>query len=68
MPIAFESLGPVNRSGLKFIAKVRRRISAISSESLETSHPLQCLSICTKHYKGVPFSDTFVDCNSDEDR
>ena len=68
VPIAFESLGPINRSGFEFITEVGRRMSAISGEPLETKHLFQRLSICTQRYNAVAFRGTFVDQNGDEDR
>ena len=66
VPIAFESLGPINRSGFDFIAEVGRRISAISGEPLEKNHLFQRLSICTQRYNAVAFRGTFLDFSGDE--
>src|SRR6218665_2508688 len=66
VPIAIESLGPINQSGFDFISEVGRRISAISGDPLENNHLFQRLSICTQQFNAVAFRGAFEDFSGDE--
>ena len=68
VPIAIESLGPINHTGLEFLAELGRRMTAISGDQFETTHLFQRLSICTQRYNAVAFRGTFSQSIGDEDR
>jgi len=68
VPIAFETLGPINRSGLEFLTELGRRLTAVTGDPLETTHLFQRLSICTQRYNAVAFRGTFAQLTRDEDR
>jgi len=53
VPIAVESLGPINCSGFNFISETGCHISIIYQ--LEKSHLFQRISICTQQFNAVAF-------------
>jgi len=58
-PVAFETFGPINSSGLQFLAELGRRISSVSGDSRETSFLFQRLSVCVQRFNAVAFSLSF---------
>jgi len=58
-PIAFETMGPINSSGLQFLTELGRRISAVSGDKRETSFLFQRLSICIQRFNAVALSLSF---------
>ena len=46
VPIAFETLWPVNAEGAEFLSELGRRISSVSGYQRERNFLLQRLSIC----------------------
>ena len=67
VPIALESLGPINRSGREFISELGRRVTAATGDPLETTYLFQRLSICTQRYNAIAFRGTFMHNTGDED-
>src|SRR6218665_1233564 len=61
VPIAFETLGPVNAEGAEFLAELGRRISSVSGDQLETNFLLQRFSICVQRHNAIAFRGTFQD-------
>src|SRR6218665_4029373 len=59
VPIAFETLGPVNAEGAEFLSKLGRRISSVSGDQRETNFLLQRLSICMQRHNAIAFRGTF---------
>jgi hypothetical protein len=58
-PVAFETLGPINTSGLQFLTELGRRISFVSGDARETSFLFQRLSICIQRFNAIAFSLSF---------
>ena len=58
-PIAFETVGPINSSGLLFLTELRRRISLTSGNKRETSFLFQRLSVCIQRFNSVALSLSF---------
>ena len=58
-PLAFETMGPINSSGLQFLTELGRRISAVSGDKRETSFLFQRVSICIQRFNAVAFSLAF---------
>ena len=58
VPVAFETLGPVNAEGAEFLSELGRRISAVSGE---TKFLFQRLSICVQRHNAIAFRGTFPD-------
>src|SRR6218665_3439403 len=61
VPIAFETLWPVNGEGAEFLSELGRRISSVSGDQRETNFLLQHLSICVQHHNAIAFRGTFQD-------
>lgn len=61
VPIAFETLGPVNAEGAEFLSELGRRISSVSGDQRETNFLLQRLSICVQRHNAIAFRGTFQD-------
>ena len=67
VPIALESLGPINMAGREFITELGRRVSIATGDPLETAHLFQRLSICTQRYNAIAFRGTFMHNTGDKD-
>src|SRR6218665_2930306 len=61
VPIAFETLGPVNAEGAEFLSELGCHISSVSGDQHETNFLLQRLSICVKRHNAIAFRGTFQD-------
>src|SRR6218665_3719853 len=61
LPIAFETLGPVNAEGTEFLLELGRHISSVSGDQRETNFLMQRLSICVQRHNAIAFSGTFQD-------
>lgn len=61
VPIALETLGPINEEGTEFLTELGRRLTVASGDPLETRHLYQRLSICTQRYNAVAFRGTFAE-------
>ena len=61
VPIAFETLGPVNAEGVEFLSELGRCISSVSGDQRETNFFLQRLSICVQCHNAIGFRGTFQD-------
>src|SRR6218665_1402028 len=59
VPVAIESLGPVNRTGREFLMELGRRMTTIFCDPRETAHLFQRLSICSKRFHAIAFRGTF---------
>jgi hypothetical protein len=60
VPLAFETLGPINESGLDFIIDLGSRLSQMSGESRETCYLFQRLSISIQRFNAVAFRGSFI--------
>ena len=61
VPIAFETLGPVNAEDAEFLSELGRCISFVSGDQRETNFLLQRLSICVQRHNAIAFRGTFQD-------
>jgi hypothetical protein len=59
IPIAFETLGPVNSSGIDFINSIASRIRASSGDMREGKFLWQRLSMAVQRYNAVCLLGTF---------
>ena len=59
VPIAIETLGPMNATGMELIRCLGRRISAVTGEKRETVFLRQRLSISLQRFNAVCFRGTF---------
>ena len=60
VPLAIETLGPVNSSALSFLSQLGRRLAAASGDPRETSFLFQRLSMTVQRFNCVAFHDSFV--------
>ena len=60
VPIAFETLGPLNKEGADLISQLGKRLSTITGDKREASFLRQRLSICLQRYNAVCFKGTFA--------
>src|SRR6218665_3273081 len=60
VPIAFETLGPVNAQDEEFLSELGRRISSVSGYQRERNFLLQRLSICVQHHNFIHSLQAFI--------
>ena len=60
MPLAFETLGPINVKGNEFLQELDRRLAAISDDNRQTSILFQRISITLQRFNSITFADTFL--------
>ena len=66
-PLAFETLGPINTSGIAFISELGRRIRLISGDPRESSFLFQRLSLAVQRFNSIAFRGTFATlCETDD--
>ena len=58
-PIAIETLGPICLVGAEFISDIGRRITAVTSDTRESTFLFQRLSVAVQRYNAVCIADTF---------
>jgi hypothetical protein len=59
IPLALETLGPINSAGLNFISDMGRHLTSATGEQRETSYLFQRLSITIQRFNAVAFSGSF---------
>jgi hypothetical protein len=68
IPLAFETMGPINTKGITFFNELGRRLAACSGDSRETSYLYQRLSIAIQRFNGICFHGSFSQqADSDSD-
>jgi Reverse transcriptase (RNA-dependent DNA polymerase) len=60
IPLAFETLGPINAKGITFFNELGRRLAACSGDSRETAFLYQRLSIAIQRFNGICFHGSFT--------
>ena len=60
IPVACETMGPLNSKALSFLALLGRRISAVSGDSRESSFLFQRISVAVQRFNCVCFRGSFV--------
>ena len=68
VPVALETLGPLNREGLDFISEMGRRLTKISGDTRETGFILQRLSVTVQRFNAVAFQGTMSRLPGAEER
>ena len=59
-PIAFETLGPVNKSARDLISHLGSRISSVSGDLRETAYLFQRISILLQRFNAILVHDSFM--------
>src|SRR6218665_939639 len=57
VPVAVETLGPINSEGLAFLTELGRRLSNASGDTREARFLFQSLSVTVQRYNAVAFQD-----------
>ena len=60
VPLAFETLGPINVKSVEFLQELGRRLEAISDDNRHISFLFQRISITLQRFKAITFADTFA--------
>ena len=60
IPIAMETLGPINNKGLDFISDLGRHLTQATGEPRESSFLFQRISITIQRFKAVSLSGSFI--------
>ena len=68
IPVALETMGPINAQGREFLSELGRRLTVVSGEPQETARLFQRLSICTQRFNAVAFRGTFTQLTGEDDR
>ena len=63
IPIAFETLGPINELGASFINEIGSRTSRKLGDNRETAFLWQRLSVAIQRFNAICFASTFYDMN-----
>ena len=66
VPIAFETLGPINVAGSNFLSSLGRRLNTTSGDSRESSFLFQRLSVCLQRYSSLALGCTFSEDRADD--
>ena len=59
-PLALETLGPINSSGISFLVELGRRLTNVSGDARETVYFFQRVSLAVQRYNSVAFKGTFT--------
>jgi hypothetical protein len=60
-PVAFETLGPINQTGVEFLVELGHRLEMTSHDARERSFLFQRLSITVQRFNVVAFRGCFAD-------
>ena len=59
LPVAFETLGPMNKAAAIFLSSLGKRLSAVSGDAREGAFLFQRLSIAVQRFKCVALHSSF---------
>jgi hypothetical protein len=60
IPLAFETLGPINSNGTAFLSELGRRISTCTGDPRESSFLFQRLSVTIQRFNRIAFEGSFI--------
>ena len=60
VPLAFETLGPINSKGTAFLSELGRRISTCTGDARESAFLFQRLSVTIQRFNRIAFEGSFV--------
>jgi len=58
-PMALETLGPINTTGITFFSELGHRLTDVSGDPRETSYLFQRVSLAVQRYNSVTFTRHF---------
>src|SRR6218665_2753217 len=67
IPLALETMGPINTAGLNLISDLGRHLTLATGEQRETTYLLQRLSITMQRFNAVAFRGSFNKSTPDKD-
>jgi len=59
VPLAFETLGPINHEGLAFFNNLGHRLAQLTGDNRETTFLYQRLSVAIQRFNAIAFHSTF---------
>jgi hypothetical protein len=60
VPVAFETMGPINTTGMDFIKELGKRITLTTGDLKETSYLFQRLSVAIQRFNAIAFRGSFM--------
>jgi len=63
VPLAFETMGPINNEGLAFLSALGRKLSTATGDIRETTFLFQRLALTIQRFNDMTFRDTFTKIN-----
>ena len=60
VPLAFETLGPINSKGAAFLSELGHSISTCTGDAQESAFLFQRLSVTIQHFNRIAFEGSFV--------
>ena len=67
VPVAVETMGPINCKGSAFLTELGRRISAHTGDARESAFLFQRLSVTIQRFNRVSFEGSFSHADADPD-
>src|SRR6218665_1144697 len=67
IPLALETMGPINTAGLNFISDLGHHLALATGEERETTYLFQRLSITMQRFNAVAFRGSFNKATPDKD-
>ena len=68
VPVAVETLGPLNNEGLDFISELGRRLTLVAGDIRETGFLFQSLSVTVQRFNAVAIQGTMSKLPDVEER
>ena len=66
VPVAVETLGSMNASGLALLTAVGKRLSLVTGDPRESSFLFQRISVCMQRFNSLSLRSTFSDFSADD--
>ena len=66
IPLAFETMGPINHEGHGFLSDLGKKLSVVTGDPRETSFLYQRISLTIQRYNAIAFRGTFANQDNDE--
>ena len=66
IPVAIETLGPINNEGLAFLTDLGNRLSAVTRNPRESTFLYQRVSVCMQRANAIAFRGSFLDSEPDD--
>lgn len=67
VPLAFETMGPINSEGLAFLSDLGQKLSLVSGDPRETSFLYQRFSLTMQRFNALAFRGTFANQDNNDE-